>query len=220
MWGKMNNMKFKYTESENKLENMALFYTGKLIKSDIDKMNGKLSDDVNQIIKGGCTYLPNFFCQSNDYSIFNKLKKEIESEQYKMINWSKHFKHENPEISSTFNEIVKKMGEHFKVEILQTRLNYYKDGSDWKCLHKDRHAYGSGKEKIREDFTIGASFGASRELEFVHDETGNKFNFPQNNGDVFAFDSNINKKFMHGVPKNWSVKEPRFSIIAWGKQLN
>ena len=113
-----------------------------------------------------------------------------------------------------YNEIVQKMAEHFKVKIIQTRLNYYHDGSDWKPFHHDSHAY-SDKD---ENFTMGASFGDSRELVFLHEESNNKFTFPQNNGDVFAFDKEVNKEFMHGVPKSSDKHGERFSIIAWGEK--
>ncbi len=107
------------------------------------------------------------------------------------------------------------MAARFGVKVIQTRLNYYKDGSDWKPFHHDSHAYGDKEE----NFTMGASFGASRELVFVHDATKNKFSFPQNNGDVFAFNREVNQKFMHGVPKTNHEIGERFSIIAWGKKL-
>ena len=67
---------------------------------------------------------------------------------------------------------------------------------------------------------MGASFGATRNLDFLHEESNLKFSFPQNNGDVFAFDSEINKTFMHGIPKASKSTGERFSIIAWGKKLN
>lgn len=42
------------------------------------------------------------------------------------------------------------------------------------------------------------------------------------NGDVFAFDSDVNKRFQHGVPKLTgqaaTIRGPRFSIIAWGRR--
>ena len=103
---------------------------------------------------------------------------------------------------------------HFDVNVIQTRLNYYHDEKDWKSFHHDSHAYGNKEE----NFTMGASFGASRELVFLHESTGNKFTFPQNNGDIFAFNREINQKFMHGVPKKNSKCGERFSIIAWGKR--
>ena len=41
---------------------------------------------------------------------------------------------------------------------------------------------------------------------------------PQNNGDIFAFNADLNKAFMHGIPKANSNIGERFSIIAWGCQ--
>lgn len=35
-----------------------------------------------------------------------------------MINWSQHFKHENPDFSATFQAIVTKMADYFDVEVL------------------------------------------------------------------------------------------------------
>ena len=109
------------------------------------------------------------------------------------------------------------MAAHFDVEIYATRLNFYRDGTDWKPFHHDSHAYG-GREK-REDFTMGASFGSERELTFLHEPSGQQFSFPQQNGDVFAFTTEVNKRFKHGVPKlTRGAGGPRFSIIAWGRR--
>jgi alkylated DNA repair dioxygenase AlkB len=65
---------------------------------------------------------------------------------------------------------------------------------------------------------MGVSFGASRQLEFKHEESNSIFSFPQNNGDVFAFDSEVNKLFMHGVPKSKKKCDARISVIAWGQR--
>ena len=73
---------------------------------------------------------------------------------------------------------------------------------------RDIHSYDNpynhtryGGRGQREDFTMGVSFGAERELEFLHPESGSKFAFPQKNLDVFAFDSDVNARFQHGVPR-------------------
>ena len=200
----------KYTTSTEKNVNQASKYASSIIKSEIALVDSTLMNDYQTLIKNGCFYLPYFFCEKSYDSIFKKLKEEIKMDS--VLNWSKHFKFEDPECSKTFNEIVKKMAEHFKVEIVQTRLNYYCDGNDFKPMHKDRHAYGA----IKENFTMGASFGASRNLDFFHEASKNKFSFPQNNGDVFAFNSDVNKAFLHGVPKANQNVDERFSIIAWG----
>lgn len=36
---------------------------------------------------------------------------------------------------------------------------------------------------------MGASFGSSRALGFLHEPSGIEFTFPQKNGDIFAFDT-------------------------------
>jgi hypothetical protein len=46
-------------------------------------------------------------------------------------------------------------------------LNYYRDGTQYKPLHHDSHAYGDKKE----NFTVGSSFGASRQLTLLHEAT-------------------------------------------------
>ena len=94
-----------------------------------------------------------------------------------MVQWSRHSKHENPEFSETFREIVRRMSEYFDVEVYATRLNYYADGSAWKPFHHDSHAYGG--RGMREDFTMGASFGESRKLSFLHPSSKETFDFPQ-----------------------------------------
>ena len=87
-----------------------------------------------------------------------------------MINWSQHLKHENPDFSKTFNTIVDALGIYFDLHVYATRLNFYPDQTSWKPFHHDSHAYGG--KKLREDFTVGASFGATRELEFKHMASG------------------------------------------------
>jgi len=218
MWGQ-NNFKLKYTStpSSNKSTNRAKHYAKNLFRSQIDMCNGSLIEDYKKVLDGGCYYLPNFFEKTDEREIFNKLKYELaNNKECNMVSWSKHFKFENPDFLSTFNDIVKKMAEHFNVEVCQTRLNYYPNRHSYKPMHHDRHKYGDK----REDFTMGASFGGTRALEFKHVKSGNQFKFTQNNGDVFSFDTEINQKFMHGVPKTFKKTGSRFSIIAWGVQLN
>jgi hypothetical protein len=51
-----------------------------------------------------------------------------------------------------------------------SRLNFYPNSSSWKPFHHDSHAYGD--KGTKEDFTMGASFGASRQLVFLHPPSG------------------------------------------------
>ena len=132
-----------------------------------------------------------------------------------LVKWSKHLKHEDPDFSPTFMKIIQQIGDYFDMDIFAKRLNYYRDGKDWKPFHHDSHAYAKGKGQ--EDFTVGASFGSERQLEFLHEPSGAIMAFPQRNGDVFAFDTAVNQKFKHGVPKA-ARGGPRISIICWGRR--
>eukprot|EP00744_Colponema_vietnamica_P024059 GILI01034990.1.p1 GENE.GILI01034990.1~~GILI01034990.1.p1 ORF type:complete len:225 (+),score=29.50 GILI01034990.1:94-675(+) len=107
------------------------------------------------------------------------------------------------------------MEEYFDVEVYATRLNYYRDGTQWKPYHHDSHAYGS--KNVREDFTMGVTLGTTRALSFLHEPSKMTFEFPQKNGDMFAFTTDVNTRFMHGVPRTSEIGD-RFSIIAWGKR--
>lgn len=202
--------------------NMASKFASKAMRGEISMADGQLAADFESVLKGEAIYLPEFHCGKNDFALLAGLAKDMEthelaSEGGGMVNWSKHLKHENPEFSQTFARIVDAMSEYFDVDVYATRLNFYRDGTDWKPFHHDSHAYG-GREK-REDFTMGASFGGERELTFLHEPSGSQFSFPQRNGDVFAFTTEVNKRFKHGVPKlTRGIGGPRFSIIAWGRR--
>ena len=180
--------------------NMAAAFARKALRDEYSKADGQLQSDFESVLRGEAIYLPNFHCAKRDYALLAGLAKDMEehesaSEGGGMINWSKHLKHENPEFSETFKRVTDAMAAHFDVEIYATRLNFYRDGTDWKPFHHDSHAYG-GREK-REDFTMGASFGSERELTFLHEPSGQQFSFPQRNGDVFAFTTEVNLSLIH-----------------------
>lgn len=212
MWGGNNSNSL---DPLNKLKNLNVKYKPSVKKKNRANMHirNKISSQDNKLLKSGAFYLPNFFEKTLDRTTFDKLKEELENcKDCEKIPWSKHFKYENPTFSETFNEIIDKMAKHFNVKVMHTRLNYYPDNSTYKPMHKDKNAYSSK----RGNFTMGASFGSTRELKFICDETKESFSFPQNNGDIFSFNKKVNEKFMHGVPKTFNKVGERFSIIAWG----
>lgn len=221
-WGSAAGVKY-VPKSERGPMNAASQHFSGLYKSERSQV--EVDPGWKAVLMKGCTYLPNFFGATTDLRVFEALKAELVPNN--LTSWSQHFKIENPDTSETFNKIVAGLRDHFDVDVLQTRVNYYRDGQDFKPWHHDSHAYsGSVKDrgesdgterKTKEDFTMGVSFGASRQLDFKHPETGLVFSFPQNNGDVFAFDAEVNKLFMHGVPKAPSVTSDRISVICWGK---
>eukprot|EP01125_Pyxidicula_operculata_P005262 TRINITY_DN1896_c0_g4_i1.p1 TRINITY_DN1896_c0_g4~~TRINITY_DN1896_c0_g4_i1.p1 ORF type:complete len:384 (-),score=60.59 TRINITY_DN1896_c0_g4_i1:35-1186(-) len=202
--------------NSNPTNNFAKVYAQQIMKSERARTESKLVNDFDAIMKGGCVYIPTFFNDPN-YKLLRSLSDDLSKSSNGLIHWSKHLKHENPDFSPTFKDIISKLAEYFDTDVYATRMNFYRDGSDWKPFHHDSHAYG-GKGQ-REDFTIGVSFGVARELAFLHSGSDFTFSFPQKNGDVFAFNSEVNQKFMHGVPKARGCNiGPRCSIIAWGRR--
>lgn len=155
--------------------------------------------------------------------------------------------YENPKFSLIFTEIVSTLCDHFNVELITCLMNYYKDNyKHWSKYHYDKYKYKHDKignninynnkkhSDIIPDITIGASFGITRTLSFLHVLSNESFDIKQKNGDVFAFTQNVNNIFKHGVPKmvqnkinttkkQYRVKgtsndEGRISIIIWGKR--
>ena len=203
--------------------NEGLIHALDMVKSEASRVDGQLSEDFSAILRGNCIYHKNFICDESDRSLYDSMKRELAAysgedlSQNGLINWSKHQLFENPtNVSATFNIIVEAMAEYFDVEVYATRLNYYRDGSEWKPFHHDSHAYGG--KALREDITLGVSLGATRALQFLHEPSKKTFSFPQANGDVFCFTNEVNTKFMHAVPRAPSETKDRFSVIVWGRR--
>lgn len=212
--------------------NVALDHATDMMKSEAARLDGQLMDDFNAILKGNCMYYHDFVADRKDFFLFEKLKVELEAQSAAdalkaegkggqeaggMVDWSKHMKYENPiGVSSVFQAIVEMVCEYFDTEMFACRLNYYGSGEHWKPFHYDSHAYGGKGQK--EDITIGVSLGGTRALAFLHEPSKKQFSFPQLNGDVFAFTSEVNSRFQHGVPRGPKDCGERFSIIVWGKR--
>lgn len=206
-------------------ENVAAQYASQVIRSEAARVHSSLHSDLGTLLSGNAVYIKNFLCVADDRTYYNNLKKELllatgahVSSEGGLIEWSKHQAFENPStMSPTFNSIIEMLSSYFDLEVYATRLNYYRDGSQWKPQHHDSHAYGD--KGVKEDFTAGVTLGSNRSLLFVHVESHQEFSFPQNNGDCFAFSTEVNRTFTHGVPRvtKQSVGD-RFSIIAWGRR--
>ena len=188
-----------------------------LARSERCLVDARLLSDAEKCLEGDCVYAPGLLA-GDAFGTALRLAEELSRHASGgVVSWSRHLKHESPSFSRTFSSVVAQLSREFDVDVFATRLNFYRDGSDWKPFHRDSHAYcGDAKE----DFTMGASFGDARDLAFRHGAGGYEFSFPQRDGDVFAFGSSTNEAFLHGIPKLRSKKlgGPRFSIIAWGRR--
>jgi len=178
--------------------------------------------------------LKKVFCEPDDKSLFFKLKAEIEDTDLWRTREGLRFKdgyektiapaggqRTTGRITGEDAITLEKLPAHkfvlehlvtlFDSKLLSWWINLYPSGRDAKKFHKDNFG---------QNITIGASFGATRNLTFRHAETKEEFHFAQVNGDVFAFREEVNNTFLHGM---YALKKtdpdpgPRISVIVMGR---
>jgi len=116
----------------------------------------------------------------------------------------------------TFKLIIERIAAYFRMDIKATRLNWYRDSSEWKPYHHDAAAIDEKKAKTQ-NLTIGVSFGLTRDASFEHAKTKTTVNIPLPNGMTYGFGSHVNIEWRHGIPQMKELQEEgRISIIAWG----
>ena len=174
-------------------------------------------------------YVPDLFSDNiNDNGYYNKLLEEIkksgaeEKGVWKLWHGDSHliaddhlnWKNKCP----TFNNIIKKLTEYFGMDVKATRFNWYRDSSEWKPYHHDAAAVDADKA-MKQNFTVGVSFGLTRDAAFEHAKTRTTVEFPLTDGSVYCFSKDVNIEWRHGIPQvppsQYSDKG-RISIIAWG----
>jgi len=169
------------------------------------------------------------FCQSDDLTIYNRLLDEIEhsgvdiQRLWQLWHGDSHVIADDhlgqwKEKCPTFSWVVEKMASYFDMDVKATRLNWYRDSTEWKPFHHDAAAM---KEKFArsQNFTLAVSFGAERDAAFEHAQTKTIISMPQPNGSVYTFGRDVNIIWRHGIPQLPPEKqsdEGRISIIAWG----
>ena len=122
------------------------------MRSEQARVDASLLADFESVLMGQTIYLPNFFADKQDFSLMRGLAQDLaanatDAGEAGMISWSQHLKHESPTFSPTFTRVVESLEEYFDVHIFATRLNFYRDGRDWKPFHHDSHAYSSDGQK-------------------------------------------------------------------------
>jgi hypothetical protein len=172
--------------------------------------------------------VPEFFCAEDDWEMYYALVEEMRSVQQggqrdsEWIPWAEgsHLISKNPKGCPTYEKVCARVADYFAIKegSQATRFNWYRDSSDWKPFHNDSAAFNPERAK-RQNITVGISFGAERELAFLHGTNGSRVYFPQCNGMLFAFGRDVNIKWKHGVnalPKALHNGKGRISIILWG----
>lgn len=174
-------------------------------------------------------FLPAFLCAHDDFSLFEVLKGELpHGKDFSDWHGGRHLglqfdgttaRHDGEDAPPALKATVARLEKTFGIKASASRLNLYRSNKDYKPFHCDRGRGDDGTPQV----TVGASFGATRELTMMHIRSGVTATFPQRNGDVFSFTPELNSTFMHGVPKvgfgSPSEVEgdvPRLSLILWG----
>ena len=96
-------------------------------------------------------YVPNFFCQEEDASVYEKLMQEVKAagSPDMWVPWhedshciandrDRHgkWKQESP----IFMAVVDRISKYFSMDVKATRLNWYRDAEEWKPYHHDAAA--------------------------------------------------------------------------------
>ena len=192
----------------------------KVVVGSSDKYNRKY-DNRDVVLVPGLFGLP------NDLTFYNSLLDEIEKSNFENELWKlwhgdthliadDHIKWK--EKCPTFNKILDVIKNYFNMKISATRLNLYRDSTEWKPYHFDAAGVKPEIAKVQ-NFTVGVSFGCERDIAFEHAKTKSTISFPLPNGSLYAFSRDVNTIWRHGVPQLPPEKKndhSRISIIAWG----
>lgn len=181
--------------------------------------------------------IPNFFCDACDWDLYYDLLRQARDDQTvdgiasKWESWHEgsHLLTKRPEGSDAFRAVIDRICDGLHIankdcrdgNSVGTRFNWYRDGADWKPFHHDSAAFNP-QRAAKQNCTVGASFGAPRELAFRHAKTGELIYFPQTNGMLFFFGRDVNIRWQHGInalPLEDQDGKGRVSIILWGLTL-
>jgi hypothetical protein len=194
-------------------------------------VNNGLSNTYNSIItERDVIVVPNFLQEEYEGQLYDKLLKEIaesginEDNLWKLWHGDTHliaddnlnWKNKVP----TFEYIIKRIESYFNMDIKSTRFNLYKDSSDWKPFHHDAAAVKEHIAKIQ-NFTVGVSLGATRNIAFENAKTKTTISIVLPNCYAYGFAKDVNIMWKHGIPQVHPDKahdNGRISIIAWGRE--
>lgn len=158
-------------------------------------------------------------------NIIENILKEVPNDVYKLWHGDSHCIADDSlkwkENSPTFNYVVDELCKYFNMTASATRLNYYKNGSDWKPYHHDAAALKPHKAKTQ-NITVGVSFGITRSISFQSAKSYERIDFPLEDGNVYAFGNQVNIDYKHGIVQieNGETFGERISIIIWGFSNN
>ena len=187
--------------------------------------------DIPELTSRDVLLSPKLFDDFDKYEIYNKLVSEIKNcgipEEQLLKMWHGNDKIEGTHLIAndrsnwkercpTFNMVISRLKDVFKMDIKATRLNWYRDPDHWKAFHFDASAVKSEKA-LTQNFTVAVSFGITKDAAFEHALTKTVISMPQTDGTVYSFTNSTNGIWRHGILQDKHEQElGRISIIAWG----
>lgn len=191
------------------------------ISYDLGKINGSSKITSREVL-----LVPNLFSDFKPNEIYERLVSEIENcdipkdTLLKLWHGDSHFIADDhlawKSKCPTFSLVINRIKDFFKMDIKATRFNWYIDTNQWKPFHHDAAAVKPEKMNTQ-NFTVGISFGATREAAFEHAKTKTTISIPQPDGCIYAFAKDTNVIWRHGILQDVPCKQQgRISIIAWG----
>ena len=170
--------------------------------------------------------VPNLFSDFPVGDIYNRLVTEIdecgipENQLLKLWHGDTHLIADDhlkwKSKSPTFNMVIERIKNYFKMDIKATRFNLYKNTNQWKPFHHDAAAVKKDKMNTQ-NFTVGVSFGVTRDAAFEHSVKRTTVSIPQPDGCIYAFSKDTNIIWKHGILQDKPMRnQGRISVIAWG----
>lgn len=172
---------------------------------------------INPILAklGCCVHIPGLVCPQDDPRLAAELLADIEKGQKLIVHRSgRHHQVFGEDLMSSrlFSSVVGRLLSTFNLSLIDCWVNAYKHSQEVKSMHHDNYADRSPRPTV----TIGLSLGQARDIVFEHKATGRRYPVLQQNGDVFAFDSDFNRQCSHGIPSGGRDQDGlRLSIIIW-----
>lgn len=105
-------------------------------------------------------------------------------------------------------ELKDRTEETFKCTVRSVWCNYYRSGGDYTPPHQDN--YGA--------HVITWSFGGTRRFICEEIGTGIKTEYLLEDGDVFYFSPDFDRRHKHSIPKTTKAVDPRISIVFFTDQ--
>jgi len=120
------------------------------------------------------------------------------------------------ERSPTYQMVVQRVSDYLGLTVNSTRLNWYKDGTEFKPFHHDAAAMSEEKAAVQ-NISVGISFGATRELALEESEAKRVITIPLHDGTVYSIGRDANVLWRHGILRTReALEEGRISIVLWG----